>query len=135
MSSKGFKYAKADDSIFLTRIEADTLRVDLATGYVYVRRSTRGKWRRLRPFRGGKQHAPYWFVRVYKDNARKAIALHRLVWMAANGRCVPEGFDVDHRDCDPDNNGIDNLRLRESGNNRGKRPMTDAELAAEYGEF
>lgn len=51
----------------------------------------------------------YRFVTVVKDGKKKDIALHRLVWMAANKRLVPEGCDIDHRF--PGDDRIQNLRL------------------------
>lgn len=49
------------------------------------------------------------FVRVYWNGKRKAIAVHRLVWMAATGCTIPEKFEVHHRDADPENNAFYNL--------------------------
>lgn len=62
----------------------------------------------------------YQFVSVSLRGRKKAIALHRLVWMFHNKQLVPEGFDVDHRfgkNVDRPN-AIENLRLLESSINR-----------------
>lgn len=36
--------------------------------------------------------------------------VHRLIWAMVHGD-IPDGLTVDHRDCDPFNNRLDNLRL------------------------
>lgn len=58
----------------------------------------------------------YRFVEVSYQGKKKKIALHRLVWIAANQKIPPKGYDVDHNDGPFD--GISNLRLRLSGENR-----------------
>ena len=40
----------------------------------------------------------------------KRFAAHRIIWEMAFGE-IPKGFDIDHIDCDPWNNRLDNLRL------------------------
>lgn len=55
---------------------------------------------------GGFGSKGYWQV-SYKN--RKYLA-HNVVWELHNGP-VPEGFTVDHRDRNPTNNRIENLRL------------------------
>lgn len=49
------------------------------------------------------------FVRIYWNGKRKAIAVHRLVWMAATKSTIPEKFQVHHRDGDTENNSFTNL--------------------------
>lgn len=44
---------------------------------------------------------------------RDGVRLHRVVWEQKNGRPVPEGFHVHHRDEDRSNNAADNLKLME----------------------
>lgn len=39
----------------------------------------------------------YSFVRLYHAGARRCIALHKLLWMLANGRPVPDGCELHHR--------------------------------------
>lgn len=72
-------------------------------------------WERTKE-RGG----TYRFTQICQAGQKKKISIHRLVWIAAHRQLVPEGFDVDHRKGrdveDPD--GIHNLRLLESGENR-----------------
>jgi hypothetical protein len=47
-------------------------------------------------------------VRLYHNGARKAIARHRLVWMAAHQRLVPPGHEVHHKH-GRDKDGIEHL--------------------------
>lgn len=41
---------------------------------------------------------------------RKAIGVHRIAWIMCFGG-IPNGMEIDHIDCDPLNNKLDNLRL------------------------
>lgn len=62
----------------------------------------------------------YRFVRIYANGGRRAIAFSRLVWMAHHRRTVPEGHDIDHRDRNPRNNRVSNLRPLPAADNRGR---------------
>lgn len=57
----------------------------------------------------------YRFLGVSHEGKRKKIALHRLVWIAANLRVIPDGYHVDHISGPSDS--IDNLRLLKSKTN------------------
>ncbi len=49
-------------------------------------------------------HRDYQHVRLYRPSAkpgiyrRRSVAIHKLVWMAANMQLVPLGFEVHHKD-------------------------------------
>ena len=47
----------------------------------------------------------------YKDDGRKWYPFmeHQLVWMIANGKTIPEGYDIHHLDGNKENNDSDNL--------------------------
>jgi hypothetical protein len=77
-------------------------RVDTDTGLVY---GQKGELITLVP--SGPEG--YLFVRLYWASKRKAIAVHRLVWMARTGRPIPPGFEVHHRDTDTQRNAFSNL--------------------------
>ena len=98
------KYRQADDQLFLDRLADDTLRVNTATAVVRVRRGRR--WKRLAV--QWDSRGRYQFVRIYRKGARKAIALHRLVWMAAHQRLVPAGCEVHHKH-GRERNGIEHI--------------------------
>lgn len=51
--------------------------------------------------------------RFYKSSTRRfacTISMHRFVWTYFNGE-IPEGYEIHHRDLNPDNNDIANLQL------------------------
>lgn len=49
------------------------------------------------------------FVRIYGDGGRKAIAVHRIVWMVSREADIPPGYEVHHIDGDVTNNQPGNL--------------------------
>lgn len=51
----------------------------------------------------------------------KKYRLHRIVWAMRHGREIPEGYEVDHKDRNPLNNHIDNLRLATPSENQHNR--------------
>lgn len=115
------------DSDVLARLIAGTLVVDLHTATVLSFNSNTRQWgelrQRCRRSHGGPE---YRFVRVCLSGKQKAISVHRLVWMAANGRVPPLGYDVHHRRHDvPNPDTLTNLRLEESAVNRGKKTQDD----------
>ena len=68
---------------------------------------------------------------------RDGVRLHRVVWSAANGREIPDGFHVHHKDHDRSNNHPDNLELVEGsdhlsmhGLGHGRAPSQQAFDAA-----
>ena len=50
------------------------------------------------------------------------ISAGRLAWIYANGH-IPTGFEVDHRDTDPRNNAIANLRLATSSEQKRNKKV------------
>lgn len=45
------------------------------------------------------------------SGTRYAVPAHRVVWMVANGRLIPDGMEINHRDGDKTNNAPDNLEI------------------------
>ena len=62
---------------------------------------------------------------VYCLNGKKRLQYnHRIIWCMANNRLIPEGFVVDHRDGNPENNHPSNLRLVSNKiNARNRKPL------------
>jgi hypothetical protein len=60
----------------------------------------------------------YLFVRIYLDGARRAVAVHRIVWMSVRRKLVPDGYDIHHRDGDRRNNRYKNLRAMTAAKHR-----------------
>lgn len=77
--------------------------VDQATGEV---RNQKG--RIITPFPGGKD-GNRWFVYLYWNGRRRAIAVPRLVWMSVTKRVIPHGFEIHHRDENKRSNDWSNL--------------------------
>jgi hypothetical protein len=109
------------DEDIIERIALGTLTVLVNDPRVFS--FSRGSWRELRIIERESNSSSYRFVEICKNSKKKKVALHRLVWMFANRRTVPDGYDVDHiegKDIEhPD--AISNLRLLESRANRGKQ--------------
>lgn len=60
--------------------------------------------------------------------------LHRLVWIMFNGD-IPDGYKVDHKDNDPSNNKIENLRLATSSQNTANRRVSFVSKSGYKGVF
>lgn len=110
------KYQIAGDGMILDLLRAGRVRVESHTGRVFslveMRDPTNCRlphWRPLTEYEDSK--GKYLFVRLYRGNFRKKIAVHRLVVMADIDSVIPEGFDVDHRNKDFRDNRLENLRL------------------------
>ena len=61
----------------------------------------------------GRKHPTrgYWFVSLAGDDGKVwNTSLHRISWIAVNGE-IPEGYQVNHKDENKDNNSISNLNL------------------------
>jgi len=116
------------DEQILQRINDGNLIVDCATATV-VGVSHCGE-RQLRVIERESNGSTYRFVEVCAGGKKKKIALHRLVWIAANRMIPPAGYDVDHiegpSDC------IDNLRLRPAGENRADTARTRQYASSEF---
>lgn len=65
-------------------------------------------------------------VNLYCNGKRKRFLVHRLVWETFVGK-IPEGYELDHIDGNPQNNRLENLRVvthKENQNN----PVTYAKI-------
>jgi hypothetical protein len=69
-------------------------------------------------------------------NMRKygKIGIHRLAWIYINGP-IPNGMEVDHRDCDPQNNAIANLRLATSAQQKMNKRIQSNSRSGLKGAF
>jgi len=116
------KYRRTDYRIFFERIALGTLRVNIETAVVETFCIRCKAWRPLLVTGDDKfEDKSYEFIRVYHRGSCRKIAVHRLIWMVANGKTdIPPGFDIDHIDVNQKNNHHSNLRLRESRENQSK---------------
>lgn len=62
----------------------------------------------------------YMVVRLYKEGVGKSHTVHRLVMQSFKYDC-PSGFEVDHRDFNPENNSIENLRYLTKSENSARK--------------
>ena len=67
---------------------------------------------------GNQLPSGYWRVK-YKG---RSYLVHRVVWELHNGP-IPDGIEIDHKDTDPGNNLITNLRLATRSNNKHNRKI------------
>lgn len=105
------------DQDILDRVADGSIVVDTLLAIAYSQQE--GRLRRLRAVvRETKRGSAYAFVEVCSQGRKKKIAIHRLVWMAANRALVPPGYDVDHVLGRSHGDGIDNLRILPSAVNR-----------------
>lgn len=119
------------DTIILEAILSRNLfRVDIDNAKVY---SAAGKELVIisRTHPEGEQRGTYRFVSLCVDGKQKKVALHRLVWMVANGMVPPDGHDIDHIESQDDDT-IDNLRLMTSFENRGRRKNSEVEAETPF---
>ena len=71
------------------------------------------------------------FVNLYKDGKIKRFYVHRLVYQAFNG-VIPEGYQIDHINNDPEDNRLENLQLLTRSENCKKRYTDNTELRYNY---
>lgn len=96
------KYRELTYARILQAIRSRRIVVDVKAAKVWKD----GKLLRQRP----DSRDRYLFVRLYFEGARRAVAVHRIVWMARRLKCVPDGYDIHHRDGNKRNNNYRNLR-------------------------
>ena len=59
-------------------------------------------------------------IRLWKNGKEKRIFIHRLVYQTFIGE-IPNGYQIDHRDNNPQNNKLENLQLLTHSENNKKR--------------
>lgn len=74
-------------------------------------------WNKFRLLKPIPTHDGYYRVCLCKDNNKKILSIHRLVWETYVGP-VPAGKQIDHIDRDKTNNSLSNLRLVSPQQNR-----------------
>ena len=87
------------------------LNYDAATGVFTWRKKPRGGRRRESGrIAGTTRKNGYIFIGL---GSYRQIGAHRLAWIHTNGP-IPDGMEIDHKDTNPGNNRLDNLRLATS---------------------
>jgi len=104
MPHKRYTTKLTDEEILELFQEGGSYTADIEEGIVYSNKTGQP----LFTFMGSERStAPY--VRLYKNPAMRAIAVSRIIWIVATQRAIPEGFQIHHRDRDPENNCFENL--------------------------
>lgn len=62
------------------------------------------------------------------------VAAHRLAWIYVHGS-IPDGMEIDHKDCDPTNNRLDNLRLATSSQQKQNKRVQSNNRAGLKGAY
>lgn len=106
MVGKVRKYKPLTDLDLLRLINDGVITVD-ANADVYCNGSKLTKY--LEGGRKDRETTKYELVRIYYGKARRAVAVHKLVWMEHTRAAVPEGFEIHHWDEDTTHNAFDNL--------------------------
>lgn len=83
-------------------LEAGKYRVDLDTGFIYGRAG-----KKLQPWVGSDEG--HLFIGLYNGGQRRAIAVARLVWLAATMQPIPPKFEMHHRDLNVEHNSFSNI--------------------------
>ncbi len=99
-------YTATTEQIVLDRIAAGTLRIDTLRGRASV--LYRGQWREATYYRC---HRGYRWMRLHHRGARRAVGLHRAVWIASHKTLPPEGCEIHHTRGKIAGDGIGNLEL------------------------
>ena len=113
----------ASERLFFEKMKEGQFSVD-DLGHVW--RHSKGRKRRA------EKKGRYLQIGFNPAKARRWVHAHRIVWMAHNGRDIPDGMQINHKDGDKHNNHPDNLELvtqsqnglhatRVLGLNRGER--------------
>ena len=114
------KYGKLTDAHILEMLQTGLLAVDVHAGVVRKQRRVGPRWTdEWITLKSQMDRNGYPAVRIRWNGRRKAIMVHRLVWMANEGRLIPAGYDIDHLDRDRGHASYKNLRLRLINHNRG----------------
>lgn len=79
--------------------------------FVWKKEATHGK-SIIGKVAGGNRSRPggYWFIGI---RGFGQLGAHRLAWIYVHGS-IPEGLEIDHRDTNPENNALSNLRIATS---------------------
>lgn len=77
-----------------------------------------------------KQH----YIKLIKNGIRKTCFIHRLVWEAFNGP-IPAGYQIDHKDNNPENNSLDNLQCITPSENNKKKYIDNPDLSEIFKSF
>ena len=103
MPHKYYPLSLTDEEI-LALFEKGQYQANLKTGEIYSKERDKLK---IRATRGREKE--YLSVRFYKAPKTKEISVGRLIWMLGTGSLIPEGFEIHHKDGNPQNNSFDNL--------------------------
>ena len=90
-------------------------------GKIFSLQKKSGKWRELKP---GKDRNGYLRFYCYQNGKAKYIPVHRAVYEAFHGP-VPQGLEINHKNCVRDDNHLENLELVSHSENQNHPPSRE----------
>ncbi len=113
------KYKRLTYRVILLLIRADRIAADFEKGEIWKERKPFGRWagERIKLSTRTQREAgssgsivlTHRYVVICDSGRRREISISRLLWMVYHEKVVPNGYDIDHADGDPENNAIANL--------------------------
>lgn len=92
---------------------------DTETGKVYATRGGHGKRLDTPKELTGTMANGYRVITIRQDKCKMQCRIHRIIWIAAHG-IIPDGYVVDHINCDKTDNRLANLQLLTAADNSTK---------------
>jgi len=92
-------------------------------GKIFSFKKKSGEWRELKMYSNGKGYMHFAYC---LNGLKKNIRVHRAVWEAFNGP-VPQGLEINHKNCVRDDNRLENLELVTRSGNQN-HPLTREHL-------
>lgn len=92
-----------------------------ALGEIWSYHKTTRRWHELKP---RKNRNGYLFFDIWQNGKGKHIYVHRAVWEAFHG-LIPEGMEINHINCQRDDNRLKNLEVVTPSGNQNHSPTRE----------
>lgn len=97
-------------------------------GKIWSLRKRDGLWLQLKPWMANNGYLLF-KSRSHQNGARKNILVHRAVWQAFNGP-IPQGLEINHKNCIRTDNSLNNLELVTPSQNNLHSPTREHQREA-----